>query len=36
MTLSEIVGKVCKYGTPLGCTNDDEEEEKEKKNSKSK
>lgn len=31
MTLTDVVSKICKYGTPLGCSKDDEEEKKGKK-----
>jgi len=24
MNLNEALGKICKYGTPLGCSQDDE------------
>ncbi len=27
MKLVEVVEKICKYGTPLGCSKDDEEKE---------
>ncbi len=36
MKLNETLGKICKYGTPLGCSQDDEEEKKEPKHRKSK